>query len=76
MTSAEFSEWIAFDMYHHPIGNEWRQTGVLAAAVLAPHSKRGKMPKAEDFVPVAKLPQTEEQMAAELAKLKSLAGGE
>lgn len=75
MTSGELAEWMAFDMFHHPIGNPWRQTGVLASAILAPHCGKGKVPKPEDFVPVARLPQSPEDMAAELAKLKTLTGG-
>ena len=75
MTSAELSEWMALDMFHRPLPDPWRQTGVLASAMLAPYSGRGKKPKAEDFVPVARLPQSADEMAAELAKLKSLAGG-
>lgn len=75
MTSAELTEWMALDMYHQPLPNPWYQTGVLASATLAPHCRRGKAPKAEDFMPRARLPQSPEQMLAELAKLKTLAGG-
>lgn len=75
MTSRELAEWMAFDVYHQPLDNSWQQTGVIASAALAPHCKRGKVPKVDDFVPVARLPQSADQMAAELAKLRSLAGG-
>jgi len=75
MTAAELSEWMALDMYHQPLPNPWYQTGVIASAALAPHCGRGKAPKAEDFVPRARLPQSPEQMMAELAKLKTLTGG-
>jgi len=75
MTSAELAEWMALDMYHQPLPNPWYQTGVLASATLAPHCGRGKAPKAEDFMPRARLPQSPEQMLAELAKLKTLTGG-
>jgi hypothetical protein len=75
MTSGELAEWMAFDLYHQPLSNPWRQTGVIASAVIAPHCGRGKAPKPDDFVPVARLPQSPEDMAAELAKLKTLTGG-
>lgn len=75
MTSRELSEWMAFDVYHQPLENGWRQAGVIASAAVAPHCGRGKAPKPDDFVPVARLPQTAEDMAAELAKLKTLTGG-
>lgn len=75
MTSAELSEWMALDMYHRPLPDSWRQTGVLASAMLAPYSGRGKKPKPEEFVPVARLPQTQDEMVTELQKLKRLAKG-
>lgn len=39
MDSVEFSEWIAVDRYYERIGDDWLQTGILAAAALAPYSK-------------------------------------
>jgi len=75
MTSAELAEWMALDMYHQPLPNPWYQTGVLASATLAPHCKRGSTPKAEEFMPRARLPQTADEMIAELSKLKTLTGG-
>lgn len=75
MTSGELAEWMAFDLYHQPLSNPWRQTGVIASAVIAPHCGKGKAPKPDDFMPVARLPQSPEDMAAELAKLKTLTGG-
>lgn len=45
MDSAEFSEWIAVDRYFERIGDEWMQTGILAAAALAPYSKTTPDPK-------------------------------
>lgn len=39
MDSEEFSEWIALDRYYERIGDDWMQTGLLAAATLAPHVK-------------------------------------
>lgn len=75
MTSAELAEWMALDMYHQPIPDPWRQTGVLASASLAPHCGRGKTPRPDDFMPKARLPQSPEDMAAELRKLQTLTGG-
>lgn len=75
LSSAEIAEWMAFDMYYQPLADAWRQTGLIASAVLAPHCKKGSAPKPEDFVPKRKLPQTEQQMLAELQKLKRLTQG-
>ena len=75
MTSRELAEWMAFDLYYQPLDNSWRQAGIVASAALAPHCKRGKAPAPDDFVPKARLPQTPEEMAAELGKLKLLTGG-
>ena len=72
MTSAELSEWIAYDLFFDPIGKSWEQTGVVASAVVAPYCKRGKVPKPEDFIPKAKMRQTPEEMLQELEKLKSM----
>lgn len=75
MDSAELAEWQAYDAYHQPIPNPWEQTGVLASAILAPHCDKHKTPKPEDFIPRNKLPQTLEEMRAELAKLKGIQKG-
>jgi len=75
MDSAELSEWMAYDAYHEPLPKPWEQTGVLASAILAPHCKPNQQPKPEDFIPRNRLPQTPEEMRAELAKLKGLQKG-
>lgn len=75
LSSTEITEWMAFDMYHEPLANTWRQTGLIASAVLSPHCKKGSSPKPEDFIPKRHLPQTEHQILAELSKLKTLTGG-
>lgn len=75
MTSAEFSEWMAVHRYHQPLPNEWMQTGMVVSSVIAPHCKRGKQPKPQDFVPRERLPQTREEMLAEVAKLKAIKRG-
>ena len=75
MDSAELSEWIAYDNYFEPLPRSWEQTGLLASAVLAPHCEKHKTPKAEDFIPRARLQQTPEELQAELAKLKKIKEG-
>jgi hypothetical protein len=72
MDSQELSEWVAFTRYYHALPDPWQQTGLLTSAVLAPYSERGKAPKASDFVPIEKPPQTSEEMARELAKLSAI----
>jgi hypothetical protein len=72
MDSQELSEWVAFTRYYHALPDPWQQTGLLTSAVLAPYSEKGKAPKASDFVPTEKPPQTSEEMAQELAKLAGI----
>lgn len=50
-SSACFEEWkLAYKA--EPWGDDWWQTGVMAAASIAPHSKRRVAP--EDFMPMLK----------------------
>lgn len=72
--SRELSEWIAIHRYFHPLPDTWRETGLLASATLAPHCPRGRTPKSEDFVPVDKPPQHNNQILDELEKLKQALG--
>jgi len=75
MDSREFAEWVAIHKHYHPLPDEWRQTGLLASASIAPYCRRGTTPKAEDFVPIAKPPQHESQIQEAFAQLaKDLAG--
>lgn len=74
MDSREFSEHIAYARWFAALPDEWRQTGLLAAALLAPHCERGKRPKPEDFVPVERAPQHESQDLAALMKLRRAFG--
>lgn len=75
MDAREFAEWVAIHRHYHPLPDEWRQTGLLASASLAPYCPRGRTPKADDFVPVVKAPQHELQIQDALAQLaKDLAG--
>jgi len=76
MDSREFAEWVAIHRHYHPLPDEWRQTGLMASASLAPYCPRGRTPKAEDFVPVARAPQHEMQIAETLAQLAKDLGGE
>ena len=70
MDSREFAEWVAIHKFYNPLPDDWRQTGLITAAVLAPHSPRGRTPKPEDFVPIDKAPQHQLQMLEILAKMK------
>jgi hypothetical protein len=75
MDSREFAEWIAIHRHFHPLPDTWRQTGLMASAALAPYCPRGRTPKAEDFVPIVKAPQHEQQIQAALEQLaRDLAG--
>ena len=75
MDSREFAEWVALHRHFHPLPDEWWQTGLLASAALAPYCRRGRTPKAEDFVPIIKAPQHELQIREALEQLaKDLEG--
>jgi hypothetical protein len=76
MDSAELAEWIAVHTHFMPLPDPWHQTGVLAAAALAPYSPKGRPPKAADFVPIEKPPQHPEQIADALRDLKRQLRGE
>jgi hypothetical protein len=43
--------------------------------VLAPYSAKGKAPRAEDFVPLDKPPQHQQQMVDQIKQLKNFFGG-
>lgn len=74
MSSREFSMWLARHMYYEPVGGEWDQAATIAAAAIAPHCRRGKVPNPDDFIPVKKkkpqhwtqVRETLQQMAADL----------
>lgn len=70
MTSRELSEHIAYTRWYAALPDPWRQTGLVVAALLAPHSQKGKRPKPEDFVPVEKPPQHESQDMSALMELR------
>jgi hypothetical protein len=70
MSMRELAEWMAYTRYYEAIPNPWQQTGLLASAILAPYSQKGKAPKASDFVPVEKPPQHRQQMIDVIEQLK------
>jgi len=71
MTSVEFAEWIAYTRYFEAIPDSWRETGLLASAILAPYSPKGRAPAADDFVPTERPPQHQDQMLEQLRQLKN-----
>lgn len=71
MTSRELAEWMAYARYYQPLDGSWEQAGLIASAVLAPYSRRGKTPKASDFVPIEQPPQHKTQIHSALARLKA-----
>lgn len=75
MSSAELTEWVAYTRYYSALPDAWEQTGLVVASVLAPYAKEGKVPKAQDFVPVATPPQHESQDREALLKLKAALDG-
>lgn len=70
MGSREFAYWQAYHRYFEPIGGDWEQTGLIAAATLAPYCERTRTPKPDDFVPVEKPPQHQAQIDAVLRKMQ------
>lgn len=68
MDVAEYRRWLAFHRFVNPLGGEWRQTGRLIAATLAPYCNRP--PKEDDFIPIQKRPMTAAEIAAELSKIQ------
>ena len=70
MTMRELAEWMAYTRYYEAIPNQWQQTGLLASAILAPYSPKGKTPKASDFVPIEKPPQHNTQIFDVLQQLQ------
>lgn len=74
MDSRELAEWIAVHTHYMPLQDSWHQTGIIASAVLAPWSPRGKTPAPADFVPIEKPPQHEQQIAAALMELQKALG--
>jgi hypothetical protein len=75
MDSRELTEWIVYERYWRgPLDDGWRQTGLLASAILAPYSKRGQAPKSTDFIPLEKPPQHKTQMEETLEQMAKAFG--
>ena len=70
MSSRELAEWMAYARYYQPLDGSWEQAGLIASAVLAPYSRRGRTPKASDFIPVEPAPQHKTQIRSALSMLK------
>lgn len=69
MDSREFSEWKAFSRYFEPFGDEWRQTALIMLAALTPYLKKDAKVDVRSFMPIADIPQTQEELAAEISKM-------
>lgn len=74
MTSREFSEHIAYARWFAALPDEWQQTSLLVASLLAPHSDKHNRPKPSDFNPIDKPPQHESQDLAALMQLRQAFG--
>jgi hypothetical protein len=70
MDSQELTEWIAYTKFYEALPDPWRQTGLLASSVLAPYCPKGKVPKSEDFIPLEKPPQHQDQVIAVIEQLR------
>ena len=76
MSSRELGEWLAFTRYYQALPDSWAETGLLASAVLAPYSEKGKTPRASDFNPIETPPQHEIQARDVILDLKKQLGFE
>jgi len=74
MDSRELTEWIAYTRYYEALPDQWEQTGLVVASLLAPYAKEGRSPKARDFVPLTTPPQHESQDREAILKLKATLG--
>jgi len=74
MDSRELAEWMAYTRYYQALPDPWRQTGLEVSAMLAPYSPRGKAPSAEDFNPIEKPPQHNDQVMEQLRMLAQSLG--
>lgn len=76
MDSQELSEWIAYTRYFKALPDSAREAALLTAAVLAPHSPKGKAPRMQDFLPLEEPPQHSDQQRAVLLDLRRQLGFE
>lgn len=70
MSSQELTEWIAYTRHFEALPDTWRQTGIVASALIAPHMPRGKKPKPDDFIPLETPPRHEQQDREALMRLR------
>lgn len=76
MDSRELTEWIIYDRYFEPLGNQWRQSALMAAASVAPYCK-GRPPTVEELMPIdPHAPQHHTQITATLKRLQADLDGE
>lgn len=68
LDSNELTEWIAYDRFYEPIGEEWLQTCLLTSAVLSTVAGK-KAPKPAELMPVEKPPMHKTQIEDELRKM-------
>ena len=75
MSATELAEWMAYTRYFEAIPDSWAETGLLASAILAPYSPKGKTPRASDFIPTEKPPQHQQQMVDQIKQLQQIFNG-
>jgi len=63
--SREFTYWAAWYKYHCLDTEGWEQTATLCATIA---SSQGAKVKPDDFMPIDKLPQTPDEMWAQLMR--------
>ena len=74
MTSRELSEQVAYTRWFAALPDSWRQTGLVVAALLAPHCDKNRRPKPEDFIPIDRPPQHESQDLDAIMELRRAFG--
>tara|TARA_Y100000401_G_scaffold38584_1_gene29121 strand:+ start:3467 stop:3724 length:258 start_codon:yes stop_codon:yes gene_type:complete len=68
--SKEISEWYAYDQ-RWPLPDHWQQTARICRTVMASSGNFKSVPREDEFIPaVVKKTQSQEEMYAELSKLK------
>lgn len=63
---ALLQEWRAYHLIE-PFGDDWQQTGTIAAAAMNPHTKKSLKP--DDFIPRYKPNQSPEDMQAAIMRM-------
>jgi len=70
MDSVEFSYWIAYTKYYEALPDSWRETSLMAAALLAPHMPDGSDKSPERFIPLGVPPRHPSQDAEAIRDLR------